>query len=119
MPMLPDSALDIGFDLTTPIRVVLSGAHGERREDSISSIVLRQPTPDQMMILDRYRGQPVKLLVQAVAALSGLTIAQVKRLDLCDFERASQAALRSLSRASDRMGLPSGWFLDPALSPAP
>lgn len=102
------------FILSKPIQVVLSGAHGPRREETIERVSLRPLTVKDLLLLDRYRGQMMHLAVNAVATLSGLTVAQVNRLDLTDYQPIASTALRMLREASDAIGLPTGWFMDPS-----
>ena len=101
------------FVLSTPVNVVLSGAHGPRREEAIDQVALRPLTPKDLTLLDQYRGQPMQLAARAVSVLSGLTLAQVNKIDLADYQPIAATALRLLTEASDALGLPSGWFIDP------
>lgn len=100
------------FTLSTPILVVLSGAHGPRREETINQVSLRPLTVKDLLLLDQYRGQPMRLATNAVSTLSGLTQAQVQRLDLADFQPIAASVLRMLTVASDSIGLPKGWFIE-------
>lgn len=58
----------------------------------------------------------MQLAARAVAVLSGLTLAQVNKIDLADYQPIAATALRLLTEASDALGLPSGWFMD-AIAP--
>jgi len=100
------------FLLSKPIQVILSGAHGPRREETIEQVSLRPLTVKDLQLLDRYRGQPMYLVARAVATLSGLTFVQVNRIDLADYQPVAAAALRLLTEASNSVGLPSGWFME-------
>lgn len=104
------------FVLSKPVHVVLSGAHGPRREQTIDRVALRPLAVKDLTLLDQYWGRPMQLAARAVSALSGLTLAQVNKIDLSDYQPIAATALRLLTEGSDAIGLSPGWFID---SPAP
>lgn len=98
------------FTLSEPVTIVLSGAHGPKREKQIVDISLRGLEPGDILLLDRFRHQPATLGLQLVATLSGLTVPQVKSLAMTDFAKIADAALAHLAMAARRMGIPTEWF---------
>lgn len=69
-------------------------------------------TPD-LDLLDRFRGQPIALLQNAVAILCGVAVEQVQGMPLADFTMLASDALWQIEQASTAIGLPPRYFLLP------
>jgi hypothetical protein len=98
------------FTLSKPIKTVLSGAHGPRREENIGEITMRMLDTKDLPILEEHRRQPVSLAMHLVANLSGLTLAQVKKLAIEDFSPIGAAALEQVPAVSKALGLAPDYF---------
>lgn len=106
---MSDAAL---FVLSEPIPVVLSGTHGPRREEAITQVSLRPLGVRDLLLLDKHRGQPMHLIACAISTLSGLTPAQVNKINLHDYKPIAATTLRLLMDATNSFGLPPGWFIE-------
>lgn len=98
------------FSLSKPIQIVLSGAHGPRREEEIASVTMRRLDTKDLPLLDRFRGQPGSLAINVAATLSGLTLAQVRKIALDDFTPIGAFALAEVAAAARCLGLPADAF---------
>ncbi|MET0362950.1 MAG: hypothetical protein ABW048_14505 [Sphingobium sp.] len=101
------------FKLANPVKFVLSGVHGPRREVDISEITLRPVRSNDLRLLEEFKGQPASLALYGTAALSGHTVAQVKKIDIDDYAPIAVAVLRALAAASARIGIRPEFFIDP------
>lgn len=104
------------FSLSKPITIILSGAHGPRREQQILSVRLRPFETRDLPICDVFRGQPANLSMNIVASLSGMSLAQIRKIAFEDFAPIAATALQMVRDASEAIGLPPDTFITPSQS---
>lgn len=101
----PSSAI---FELATPLKLIVDGT-----ETDIHGIEMRELVAADLPLLDQFRGQPIALARNVVAALCDLTLDQVRQLDLDDFTMLANDALWQIEQVSESMGLAANFFLQP------
>lgn len=99
------------FTLSKPIKFVLSGVHGPRREEVITEINFRSITANDLRLMEQFKGQPATLMLHATAAFSGLTVAQVKKIDIDDYAIIARDAMEALAQACRRAGMRPEFFV--------
>lgn len=102
------------FVLLSPFKDTVDG-----EERDICNVEMREIGTADLPLLDRYRGQPIALAQNLIAALCDLTVEQVQQFDLDDFTMLSSDALFQVEQIADDMGLPPTFFLDPPALSAP
>lgn len=96
------------FTLSRPLKRPFNGSDSDGRQIGMRAL----DTPD-LDLLDRFRGQPIALLQNAVAILCGVAVEQVQGMPLPDFTMLASDALWQIEQASSAMGLPLHFFLLP------
>lgn len=96
------------FTLTTPLKRPFDGTDSDGCQ-----IGMRALDTLDLDLLDRFRGQPIALLQNAVAILCGVAVEQVQGMPLADFTMLASDALWQIEQASAAMGLPPHFFLLP------
>ncbi|AJP73169.1 phage tail assembly protein [Sphingomonas hengshuiensis] len=86
------------YPLKHPIIVTI----GERTEE-ITSLALRRATGNDLLLIDSFRHQPMKLVLEMIAALSGQPFVIIQKLDAGDV-----GPLGELAFANVEDGLPIG-----------
>lgn len=76
--------IDEPYRLKHPVTVTLKPIGGEAREEVITEVRLRRATGKDMRLIDRLAAQPMALVLEAIAALSGLDLHVVERFDAED-----------------------------------
>ena len=94
------------FTLSTPLKGIVDGV-----ETDIHGLGMRELAPSDRPLLDRFRGQPVALAQNVIAALCDLPVEQVVKLDFEDFAMLAEDALWQVEVVSVAMGLPQHFFL--------
>ena len=94
------------FELLEPLKLIVDGA-----EVSLDGIEMREMRAADLELLDRFRGQPIALARNVVAALCDLTVEQVCQLHLDDFAMLASDALWQVEQLSEGMGLAGDFFL--------
>lgn len=79
---------------------------GEEVRVRIETVTLRRPTGADLEIMDRFGGRRMALLIEMVAACSGLPVSTVRKMDGEDLLPLGLSAMQSLSG-----GLPTGGSL--------
>jgi len=95
------------FTLLKPFTATIEGA-----EHDISNVEMRGLAMPDLPLLDQFRGQPIALAQNLIAALCDLTLNQVQQLDVEDFTLLASDALWQVQQFSLAMGLPAGIFFD-------
>ena len=101
------------FPLSKPIVTVLSGVHGPRHEVQIAEVQLRSVNANDLRLIEDYKGLPASLAIHGTASLSGLSVAQVKKIDIDDYAPIAVEVLRRLSAAARMIGVKLDYF-DPS-----
>jgi hypothetical protein len=106
-----DAVLDMAsqraiFTLLAPIKAMVGG-----EETEVHGLDMRAFDAADLPLLDQYRGQPIALAQNLVAALCDIAIDQVRQLDLEDFAMLASDALWQVDQVAIAMGLPAGFFL--------
>lgn len=73
--------MDAPYRLSKPVTITYDGADGPTTR-TIEVVEMRDPTGEDMLLVDEYSG--MLLVLQMIAALSGLTLAEVKKLPARD-----------------------------------
>ena len=84
------------YELKHPIVQVYSGAHGATREETISTVEIRRPTGKDLLLMDEYQDRPMRLTLEMISALRGLTSAQVQKLDAEDIGPLGELVMASV-----------------------
>lgn len=96
------------FVLTTPLKCIVEGV-----ETDIHGLGMRELAPSDRPLLDRFRGQPVALAQNVIAALCELPFEEVVKLDFEDFAMLAEDALFQVEQLSIAVGLPPRFFFQP------
>lgn len=96
------------FTLLKPFKAVIDGT-----EVDISGIEMRELGTADLTLLDQFRGQPVALAQNVVAALCDMTVDQVRELDLEDFTMLASDVLWQIEQITEDLGLRADLFLEP------
>jgi hypothetical protein len=68
------------YPLKYPISIRWKGPQGERLEE-VTEIKLRRATGEELLLIDRFRQDPMRLVLEMIAALSGHPLKVIQRLD--------------------------------------
>lgn len=101
----PDQAI---FVLSRPLKDTLDGA-----EIDLHGIGMRALDTPDLPLLDQFRGRPIALAQNVIAALCDITVEQVRQLALEDFTMLASDALFQVEQLSAAIGLPDHHFIDP------
>lgn len=84
--------------LVRPLVITFLAPGGAKREEAIEEIAIRRPTGAELLLVDQYQMQPMKLTMELIAALAEprLTIKNVHRLDAEDISRLGKLAFAKL-----------------------
>lgn len=84
----------IPYRLKYPVEMVeITG--GEEVKTRLETITLRRPTGVELTLLDQFRGQPMELLIQMLAACSGEMVNTIRKLDWEDLLPLGVGAMAS------------------------
>lgn len=61
--------------------------------DTETEITLRRPVGKDLLLIDQYQGQPMKLVLLMISALSGWPLRMVEKIDAEDLGPLADAAL--------------------------
>lgn len=100
------------FTLKHPLKVAYTGVHKGRPSTVIEEITLGPLTVKHVDRLTEYRGEPFVLALNAISLLSGITVNQVRKLDLDDLQPIAAEVLRQLSEIAVALGLPADHFVN-------
>lgn len=101
------------FPLSTPVKTVLSGVHGPRREEVIDGVTLRPLSAKDLTLLEQHKGMPASLALYGTAAMSGLAIGKVRRIAIDDYAPIASEVLRRFADACARVGIRPEYFIPP------
>ena len=109
---LPSLAEPAVFTLASPIKASFEGM-----EIELYGFDMRALAQEDCELLDRFRGQPIALAQNLIAALCDLTIDQVRQLGLEDFAMLAGEVIFQVEQLSTAMGLAPDlfWQSAPAL----
>ena len=96
------------YALSKPLETILNGS-----PITLDGFDMRPLGKADVHLLDQFRGQPIALAQNIVAALCELPLVDVKRLELDDFIPMAEDALWQIGELCRSMGLPSDIFLQP------
>lgn len=84
------------WTLRRPVTLTFRQHGGNERQEQIDSVKLRRANGGDLLIFDQFQAQPMRLMLEAVARLSGLDLDVVKKLDADDLGPLGNAALSRL-----------------------
>lgn len=96
------------FTFLIPIKVAIDGA-----EIEIHGVEMRALGAPDLPLLDSFRGEPIALAQNVVAALCDITVDQVRQLHLEDFTMLASDALWQVDQVTVALGFPAGFFFQP------
>ena len=88
-----------------PLKMLENGV-----ETEINGLGMRALAAPDLHLLDQFRGQPIALARNIVAALCDIPVDHVAELDLKDFTVLASDALWQVQQVSIAMGLPDDFF---------
>lgn len=65
---------------------------------------------NDLRLIEQFRGQPASLALYATAALTGLTVAQVKKISIDDYAPIAVEVMKAMTSASGRIGIRPEFF---------
>ncbi|WP_066667340.1 MULTISPECIES: phage tail assembly protein [unclassified Sphingomonas] len=94
------------YQLKHALTVTFKPLGGPEREEVITEVTLRRATGKDLRLIDRLAGQPMALVLEAIATLSGLELAIVERLDAEDIGPLGELAMSRLEGGRPTGGTP-------------
>ena len=80
------------FRLKHPVKVQIESAEGQSIE-TVDTLTLRRATGEQLLLIDEFQHQPMRLMLEMIAALSGQPLVVIKKLDREDIEALGEFAM--------------------------
>jgi hypothetical protein len=96
------------FTLSKPIKVIVDGIEAETCELRMRALAI-----SDLPFLDQFSAKPGTLLVNLVALLSDLSVAEVQTITVSDFIPPAMDAIWQVEHLCIRMGLPHRIFTHP------